>query len=305
MEIRDLRDEDVAGVVRLLTDASPHQLLSEDAFRHRLASEPPEAHERRWVAVDANEVVATAGARLLPYVEDAPTGAGGVTVRADVRGRGIGAELFEAVLDHVRAVGAQRMLAEAAGDAGRGFLERRGFEARQTRRYSRVDPREVDLSGLETLRDEKAAEGFELVPLADCRPEDVHAVDMETTVDVPMVVDFSAIPFDEWMARYWRGPQLRLDGSFAVTHDGRPVTITLLRSEGERAMNDMTGTLRAFRGRGLARLVKLHQLEWAARDGITSVMTENDARNAPMLAVNTRLGYRPFLELTTYAREPL
>ena len=58
-------------------------------------------------------------------------------------------------------------------------------------------------------------------------------------------------------------------------------------------MNDMTGTLREFRGRGLARLLKLHQLEWAARDGIASVMTENDETNAAMLAVNTRLGYVP------------
>jgi GNAT superfamily N-acetyltransferase len=205
----------------------------------------------------------------------------------------------------VRAIGARRLLAEAAVDAGRAFLERRGFEARQTRRYSRVDPREVDASGLPALRDDKASEGFAVVPLADCRPEDVYAVDMATTPDVPTAVEFAAMPFEDWVTRFWRGPQLRRDGSFAVTHDGRPVSITLLRSEGDRAMNDMNGTLREYRGRGLARLLKLHQLEWAARDGLVSVMTENDERNAPMLAVNTRLGYRRFLELTTYAREPL
>jgi GNAT superfamily N-acetyltransferase len=305
VQIRELRDADIAGVVRLLTDASPHQLLSEQGFRHRLASEPPETKRRRWVAVDGGEIVATAGGQLLPYVEDAPTGAGGVTVRADRRGRGLGGELFEIVLAHARAIGAHRLLAEAAGDAGRTFLEHRGFEAKQTRRYSRVDPREVDLSGLAGLRAGKAAEGFEVVPLADCRPEDVYAVDMATTVDVPVAFQFAEMPLDDWVAQFWSNPQLRHDGSFAVAHEGRPVTITLLRSEGDRAMNDMTGTLREFRGRGLARLLKLHQLEWAARDGLVSVMTENDARNAPMLAVNARLGYRPFLELTTYAREPV
>jgi RimJ/RimL family protein N-acetyltransferase len=68
-------------------------------------------------------------------------------------------------------------------------------------------------------------------------------------------------------------------------------------------MNDMTGTLRSFRGRGLARLAKLCQLEWAARNGIVSVVTENDETNAPMLAVNTRLGYRRFHEVSSYVRD--
>src|SRR5262245_18334959 len=57
MEIRELRDEDVAGVVRLLTAGSPLQLLSEEAFRHRLGSEPPDARDRRWVALDDGAVV--------------------------------------------------------------------------------------------------------------------------------------------------------------------------------------------------------------------------------------------------------
>jgi GNAT superfamily N-acetyltransferase len=303
VEVRELRAEDVAGVVRLLSDAGPHQLMSEDSFRHRLASTPAEARERRWVAIDRGEVVGVAGASLLPYVEDDATGAGGVTVRADRRRRGLGGELFDLVLGHVRELGAQRMLAEASGDAGRDFLEQRDFRRTQTRRYSRVDPRTVEVARLADMRERKAADRYEIVPLAECRPEDVYAVDMATTHDVPMAVEFTDMPFDDWLAQYWSNPQLRHDGSFAVTHEGRPVTITLLRSEGDRAMNDMTGTLRQHRGRGLALLVKLHQLEWAARDGIVSVMTENDERNAPMLAVNRRLGYRPFLEMTTYLRE--
>ena len=111
------------------------------------------------------------------------------------------------------------------------------------------------------------------------------------------------MPLDDWLAQYWRNPLLTHEGSFAVLHEGRPVTVTLVRADGDRAMNDMTGTLRPFRGRGLARLVKLCQLEWAARNGIVAVVTENDEKNAPMLAVNTQLGYRPFLELSSYARE--
>jgi GNAT superfamily N-acetyltransferase len=303
VELRELRDEDVGGVVQLLREASPHQLLSEVGFRHRLATSPPRANERRWVAVDGNDVVGAAGGQLHVYAERADNAFVGTTVRADHRRRGVGGELFARAVAHVREAGAVRAVAESGEEDGRGFLERRGFTKTTTRRYSRVDPRDVDLSGLAELRARKEGEGFTVVPFTACRPEDVHAVDEETTVDIPLDVPVSEMPLDDWLAQYWRNPLLTHEGSFAVLHEGRPVTVALVRADGDRAMNDMTGTLRPFRGRGLARLVKLCQLEWAARAGIVSVVTENDEKNAPMLAVNTQLGYRPFLDVTTFVRE--
>jgi GNAT superfamily N-acetyltransferase len=62
----------------------------------------------------------------------------------------------------------------------------------------------------------------------------------------------------------------------------------------ETATADLfTGTLPEYRGRGLALAVKLASLRWAAARGVTRVFTSNDETNAPMLAVNRRLGYRP------------
>ena len=40
--------------------------------------------------------------------------------------------------------------------------------------------------------------------------------------------------------------------------------------------------------------MKQRSLSWAAAAGITRVITQNDATNAPMLAINARLGYEPF-----------
>ena len=50
-------------------------------------------------------------------------------------------------------------------------------------------------------------------------------------------------------------------------------------------------------------LAKLAQLRWAAANGIDRVVTDNDNRNAPMLAINRRLGYEPFTERRGFLKE--
>jgi RimJ/RimL family protein N-acetyltransferase len=64
-----------------------------------------------------------------------------------------------------------------------------------------------------------------------------------------------------------------------------------------------TGTLREYRGRGLALAVKLATTRWAAEHGITQISTDNDETNAPMLAINRRLGYKPVGRRVEYLRE--
>jgi GNAT superfamily N-acetyltransferase len=59
------------------------------------------------------------------------------------------------------------------------------------------------------------------------------------------------------------------------------------------AYNAFTGVLREYRGRGLAQALKLQTILLAKREGVRYVRTNNDSKNAPMLAVNRKLGYMP------------
>ena len=70
-----------------------------------------------------------------------------------------------------------------------------------------------------------------------------------------------------------------------------------------RAFRDEDIPPAAHRDPGLATLAKLAQLRWAAANGIDQVVTDNDERNAPMLAINRRLGYEPFTERLGYLKE--
>lgn len=57
--------------------------------------------------------------------------------------------------------------------------------------------------------------------------------------------------------------------------------------------NMITGVDRAHRGRGVALALKLLSIEYARRCGADYIRTHNDAENAPILAINRKLGYQP------------
>jgi hypothetical protein len=56
--------------------------------------------------------------------------------------------------------------------------------------------------------------------------------------------------------------------------------------------HSFTGVLRAYRGRRLALALKLLSISAAQRYDVDYLYTNNDSSNAPMLAINRRLGYQ-------------
>jgi RimJ/RimL family protein N-acetyltransferase len=61
----------------------------------------------------------------------------------------------------------------------------------------------------------------------------------------------------------------------------------------ETMFNGLTGVDRDYRGRKIALALKLLTIRYAREHGAKVVTTNNDARNAPMLAINRKLGYQP------------
>jgi mycothiol synthase len=55
----------------------------------------------------------------------------------------------------------------------------------------------------------------------------------------------------------------------------------------------MTAVKRVWRGRGIAKSLKLAEIAWAQANGIERLTATNEERNAAMHRVNASLGYRP------------
>ena len=85
--------------------------------------------------------------------------------------------------------------------------------------------------------------------------------------------------------------------------DGSPVGMTCYASDrGNRMESAMTGVLPEYRGRGRAGYAKTVALHLARDRGIRRAYTGNHGDNAPMLAINRRLGYGLVAVEATYSR---
>src|SRR5581483_10900838 len=138
--------------------------------------------------------------------------------------------------------------------------------------------------------------GVDLRAVADVDPHLVYAVDIAATRDIPWSEPIELdMDYDEWVGHVLDHPLFSTEGSFVAIVDGVAAAVSLLivDEESSRATSMFTGTLREYRGRGLGLAVKLASIAWARERGIERLVTNNDETNAPMLAINRKLGYVP------------
>lgn len=306
--IRAFRDEDARGAVEVLRASSDDWMHSPASLLHRLVGHPPRARQRAWVAEADGEVVGFARARLRWEVSERSLGWLWVGVRPEHRGRGLGGALYDLAATHLLRAGAERLETYTAQEAGRAFLEERGFREQGGEPILRLEPARADTSALPRLEAAKAAEGFRLVPLAEVldRPRELHALYASASEDVPEESTVDDIRYEEWVAECLEDPDLAREGSAVVLRGETPVALAFVVSDGEgRAANDLTGTLPEYRRRGLARLAKLATIRWAAAGGVEWMLTANAEANTGMRALNESLGYRPAGTQALYVRDAL
>ena len=289
--IRELQREDVGAVVRLTLELNPHQVLTKRGLVHEL--EFPIRRERRrdWVAVEGGEVVGHAEAAFEWAVPTPGKGRLWLDVAREHRGRGLGSRLFETAIEYLRAEGAWRVESYVQGDpAGARFLSKRGFTPSGRNRASGLDVQKASVPDV-------TVPGFRLATLGETRDRahELHAICVEGEIDMPSDEPETEVDFESWCRDEFEYPDISDEASFVVLEGERPVSLAFVAVDPERGLgyNSMTATLRTHRRRGLALLSTVAAVRWAQEAGLERLVTENDAGNVGMLAINDRLGYTP------------
>jgi ribosomal protein S18 acetylase RimI-like enzyme len=292
--IREIDPErDADECVALLRATSPGVVTNRAAWLQRTRSLPERARQCGFVAEDAGRIVGESYG-FLGLLGDGASGICNVAVAESHRRRRIGTALFEPVAAHLGDVALIARFVE--NEPGVAFATALGFRQVRVETEAALD--------LRTFEPPQAPE-TDLRPIARTDPRDAHLVDLEATRDMPSTEEVADMPYAEWAELVLAYPLFTAEGSFVAYVDREPAAVSLLVADAEsgRSLNWFTGTRRAFRGRGLGLAVKLASIAWAREHGITEMVTDNDETNAPMLAINRRLGFRPTRRRLEYLRE--
>jgi RimJ/RimL family protein N-acetyltransferase len=156
-----------------------------------------------------------------------------------------------------------------------------------------------DVTAADRSLEPVAIEGVAIVALAD-RPEleaGAEALWRVAHDDVPSALRFSADQVPTMRSTLGVADDERMPPSvlLAVTGNVNVVglVVGVIGYAGDPAIlgHRMTATARDWRGRGLARALKVELLRRAPDLGVTRCVASNDSGNAPMRAVNESLGY--------------
>jgi GNAT superfamily N-acetyltransferase len=284
--IREIHIErDAPAITELLRETQPTAVINVASYVHRIRTVPEHARLRQWVAEVEGHVVAHADCWLTLFAEQSGSGELQLAVRGDQRRRGIASALYDVGFEYLQTIDVDRILTSFhENDAGVAFAEARGFLPVRAETESELDPRAVSGCPAGDVR-----------AVSSVDPRLAYEIDIEATYDMPATEPFSGMSYEEWEDHVLRHPLFTAEGSFVVFDGGEAAAVSLLTVDHDtgRASSLFTGTRAAYRGRGHALTAKLASIEWAAANGVTKLVTYNDATNAPMLAINRRLGYAP------------
>ncbi|MDV6373082.1 GNAT family N-acetyltransferase [Deinococcus arenicola] len=252
----------------------------------------------RWVAEFRGQLIGTGHLTFFPFD---PPGflSAGVMVAPGYRNRGVGRALWKTVQDEAGRLGVSDLAASVSDtDADSlAWAGRWGFTQHLHRFASELNLMGFDGSLFQADLERAAAQGVTFTDMADAdgatldRYLNFVADRLTETPDlaghprwplaqVREILRLDTYPRPDWLVLA-RGP------------GGEWLGITAMVSifGGAMAYNELTAMHPSARGRGLALPLKLEAVRRARAAGMGRMRTNNHSQNAPMLAVNRRLGF--------------
>ena len=222
------------------------------------------------------------------------------------------AEVYEFIEGRNRAAGMTTMESGIREDdmaQGRA-LEMRGWHKDRKSKVWELDLQEHRDRLLEIAAESRRrmkVQGIRCLPLAaDTDPQRharLHEMMERAARDIPTTLPIRSMHLSEFIA-HLAAPDID-ESRYWIAKDGdRYVGNSNLKYPPVRGhvWTGFTASAPEYRGRGIARAVKMETLVQAIELGIARVRTDNDEANAPMLHINETLGYHSMPAFQSYIK---
>jgi GNAT superfamily N-acetyltransferase len=288
--IRSFRPADAEGWVRVRRAALPFMVTTAEQIVYDLSHSHPGRRLRPLVAELGGEVIGTAQVGIAHDASEPGQGFINAYVHPDRLGLGAGGLLVRAAEAYLSEAGATAVFSWVLDEpANLAFAERHGYRPSRSAHFLHLDLANGTLRPLQN-----PPPGVELRTAADFAddPRPFFEADAETVADEPSDVPTALSDYEDWLRTTWHHPTVDHALTSVALVDGNVAAFSIAQTDGlTRYSSGGTGTRRAYRGGGLAKLVKNDSLHRARSAGCTDAYTGNDAGNGPMLAVNKWFGY--------------
>lgn len=312
MHIRPYSMQDYDSIAELSSLVTPQHPVTARMLSHYDAARSPALLFGRWVAEENGKLT---GVGVYSQYEDiyAPNEVHvNIRVHPAHRNRGIGASLYDAIIDRLRRTGTvdtMKVALNADQHAGINFALRRGFIEYARRVESRAALAKFDPSAFPDPDAQMAEQGIVLrsVKALESDPErdrKLYDLKWEIEQDIPYPGEISKPSFESFRDHFLRAPDFVAEGSFVALDGDRYIGLVIhVSGSPAHLIVEVTGTSRAYRRRGIAQALKVKSMAWAKQAGFQSLLVNNDLSNAGMLAINDKLGFERQPALILFQRK--
>jgi len=315
---------DLEAAAAVMTAAAPRFPMTPRLLAERNAARDPALKNAELVAEVGGELVAVGSAEQQDGSEHADAFRLNLRVAEGWQRRGVGRSLLARLEQEVLALGGRVVRGNVRQDVpgALALAERGGYHRTWTRYESRLKVRSGHTyPEFAHLLERVQREGVvfrSLSALANDPQRDrrLYELDWRLMNDVPLGMSLSRPPLDVWVSQNLTTQTSEPDLSFVALHPAQddPLTgpyiglSTLEHTPGGFYVIGMTGVLPGYRGRGVAKALKVQAMRaLAARPGSPAggdeIRTFNDPPNVAMLGMNASLGFERGPDIYRYERE--
>jgi GNAT superfamily N-acetyltransferase len=290
---------DFPRIAELYNTSNPEPITAEQ-LQEWEAQYPQGQILHRVVAVNKHgQIVGYNDAGRDPWM---PSGLFDLIVRVDPdwRSQGVGTLLYQDALHFCQTQGATRLQGQVRDncDACLGFAQRRGFQITRHAFESTLDVATFDENRFAGHIEAIQATGirfFTLADLGNTLEAQRRLYDLNGNAGRDQPGYQSWFSFEQFLSEACAASWYRADGEIVAAEGDAWVGMAAVGYfKHTRSMYNMfTGVERAYRGRGIALALKLLSIRCARFYGASYIRAHNDSENAPMLAINRKLGYQP------------